>query len=235
LKTLNKELSLHIGEKRNFYSNSQISTNYPICPQSPIRPLFSFFKAPISNTKPHKAVSLLQIYNAIKGDYYKERTEKLRAILSPLSCGEGSGERSAQARKFKAANFDYCTFSGVFTTRNDKALVKHSGLLCVDFDHLSSVETLFNRLLQDDYFDTQLLFRSPSGDGLKWVIQISPPWGDLGGCTHGDFFAAVANYILQTYGVEVDKSGRDLSRACFLPYDPQAFINPRFINSLQFV
>jgi hypothetical protein len=208
-------------------------------------PVFSFFKAPISNTKPHKTISLPQIYNAIKGDYYKECTEKLRAILSPLSfrrgvggedefsplsCGEGSGERFVQARKFKAANFDYCTFSGVFTTRSDKALVKHSGLLCVDFDHLQNLSDIKSRLLADEYFDTQLLFVSPSGDGLKWIIQISPPSGDLGGHTHGDYFAAVANYILQAYGVAVDKSGRDISRACFLPHDPQAFINPQLIN-----
>jgi hypothetical protein len=223
LKTLNKELYLHIGEKRDFYATKK--TPNTIVPIVPNVPQFSFFKAPISNTKPHKAVSLLQIYNAIKGDYYKERTQKLRAILSPLSCGEGSGERSVQARKFKAANFDYCTFSGVFTSRNDKALVTHSGLLCIDFDHLNSVETLFNRLLQDDYFDTQLLFRSPSGGGLKWIISI-----DTTAATHGDFFASVANYILQTYGIAVDKSGRDISRACFLPHDPQAFINPQFLK-----
>jgi hypothetical protein len=204
-------------------------------------PVFSFFKAPVSNTKPHKVVSLLQIYNAIKGDYYKERTEKLRAILSPLSfrrgiggegefsprsCGEGSGERSAQARKFKATNFDYCTFSGVFTSRNDKALVKHSGLLCVDFDHLQNLSDIKSRLLADEYFDTQLLFVSPSGDGLKWIISI-----DTAAMPHGDYFAAIANYIVQTSGVAVDKSGRDLSRACFLPHDPQAFINPQFVLS----
>jgi hypothetical protein len=199
--------------------------------------LFSFFKAPVSNTKPHKAVTLLQIYNAIKGDYYKDRTEKLRAISDV-----------AQARKFKAVNFDYCTFSGTFESRNDKALIKHSGLLCIDFDHLNSVElsckreqnsnsfevmpraadniqTLFNRLLQDDYFDTQLLFRSPSGDGLKWIISI-----DTETVMHGDFFAAVANYILQIYGVTVDKSGRDISRACFLPHDSKAFINHLFLK-----
>ena len=46
--------------------------------------------------------------------------------------------------------------------------------------------------------------------------------------THSNYFAAVANYILQTYGVEVDKSGRDISRACFLPYDPIAYINPLY-------
>jgi hypothetical protein len=211
LKTLNKELHLRIGKETGFYTNSRKSS---VCPQSPYSPLFSLFKAPISNTKPHKAVSLLQIYNAIKGDYYKERTEKLRAISDV-----------ARARKFKAANFDYCTFSGTFESRNDKALIKHSGLLCVDFDHLQSVELLRNQLLQDEYFDMQLLFVSPSGDGLKWIISI-----DATQATHGDFFTAVANYILQTYGVAVDKSGRDISRACFLPHDPQAFINPLYLK-----
>jgi len=217
LQTLNKELNLRIGEKWSFYKN-------PICPKSPNEspsplvgdlgdPLFSFFKAPISNTKPHKAVTLLQIYNAIKGNYYKDRTQKLQAI-----------SYVAQARKFKATNFDYCTFSGTFTTRSDKALIKHSGLLCIDFDHLNSVEILFNSLLQDEYFDTQLLFRSPSGNGLKWIISI-----DTASATHGNYFAAVANYIQQTYGVAVDKSGRDISRACFLPHDSQAFINPKFV------
>ena len=216
LKTLNKELNLRIDEQRNFYANAQKSIMPPKSPQSPCSPLFSFFKSPVSNIKPHKAVSLLQIYNAIKGDYYRERTEKLRTISNVT-----------QARKFKASTFDYCTFSGVFTARNDKALTKHSGLLCLDFDHLNSIETLFNRLLKDEYFDTQLLFRSPSGDGLKWIIAI-----DTTETTHGDFFAAVANYISQTYGVAVDKSGRDISRACFLPHDPQAFINPIYLKKL---
>jgi|SRR5574344_151180 len=255
LQTLNKEMFLHIGEKRDFYNRSHCGQ----APQSPAKSpqskspsfggvgeaLFSFFRAPISNTKPHKAVSLADAYNYIVGDYAKDRTEKLRAF------GDAK-----QARTFKAANFDYCTFSGTFTTRNDKALIRHSGLLCVDFDHLNNVqlsckreqnsnlfevmpsaadnldnvENLFKRLLNDEYFDTQLLFHSPSGDGLKWIIRISPPLGDLGGFTHGNYFAAVSNYIQQTYGVSVDKSGRDISRACFLPHDPQAFINPNYLK-----
>ena len=211
LKTLNKELHLRIGEQPNFYQNkSPICPKSPNVPKIPCSPLFSFFKAPINNIKPHSETTLRKVYNAIVGNYYEERTEKLRAISDV-----------GQARKFKASNFDYCTFSGTFTTRNDKALIKHSGLLCVDFDHLNDVQTLFNRLLQDEYFDTQLLFRSPSGDGLKWIISI-----DTTETTHSDYFGAVANYIQRTYGIAVDKSGKDISRACFLPHDPQAFINP---------
>jgi hypothetical protein len=214
LQTINKELYLHIGEKRDFYRNAQKFPS-PCREGQVMRYLLSFFRAPISNTTPLKAISLLDIYKYIIGDYARQRTEKLRSF-----------DDVKRARIFKATNFDYCTFSGTFNSRNDKDLIKHSNLLCLDFDHIKDLETLFKRLLNDEYFETQLLFRSPSGDGLKWIIQISPPVGDLGDFSHSNYFAAVANYIQQTYGIEVDKSGRDISRACFLPYDPQAYLNP---------
>lgn len=217
LQTINKTLHLHIGEKRNFYRNAQKfssscgeSLSRQIGRQERVRSLFSFFRAPISNIKPLKAISLLDVYKYIVGDYAKQRTEKLRSF-----------DDVKRARTFKAANFDYCTFSGTFNSRNDKELIKHSNLLCLDFDHIKGLETLFKRLLNDEYFETQLLFRSPSGDGLKWIIHI-----DTSQTTHGSYFTSIANYIQQTYGVEVDKSGRDISRACFLPYDPQAYLNP---------
>ena len=226
LQTLNKEMNLHIGEKFDFYKNrianveiqNQSNHNNQTNHSSDIVVRhFSFFKAPVRNTIPHKSISLLDAYNYIVGEYAKQRTEKLRGIKDPK-----------QARQFKASTFDYCTFSGMFQTRNDKTLISHSGLLCIDFDHLQNVDLLRKQLLQDEYFETQLLFVSPSGDGIKWIIQISPPVGDLGGFSHSNYFAAVANYILRTYGVEVDKSGRDISRACFLPHDPQAYINPLY-------
>lgn len=231
LQIINKEMNLHIGEKFDFYANGKKSNNTPDSSQTQSPPVgdlggcsFSFFKAPVRNTIPHKSISLLDAYNYIVGEYAKQRTEKLRGIKDPK-----------QARQFKASTFDYCTFSGMFQTRNDKALISHSGLLCIDFDHLQSVDLLRKQLLQDEYFETQMLFVSPSGDGLKWIIKISPPSGEptvgasqLGGFSHSNYFAAVANYILQTYAVEVDKSGRDISRACFLPHDPQAYINPLY-------
>jgi hypothetical protein len=217
LQIINNEMNLHIGEKFDFYKNrnNPDNQNNHTNHSSDIGVrCFSFFKAPIRNTIPHKSISLLDAYHYIVGDYAKERTEKLRSIKD-----------LKQARQYKASTFDYCSFSGMFQTRNDKALISHSGLLCVDFDHLQSVDLLRNQLLQDEYFDTQMLFVSPSGDGLKWIISI-----DTKQSTHSNYFAAVANYILQTYGIAVDKSGRDISRACFLPYDPQAFINPIYLK-----
>ena len=177
-------------------------------------PVFSFFRAPISNTLPHKSITLLDAYHYLIGHFARQQTLTLRGLSD-----------AQQARRFKANNFDYCCFSGIFSKRNDNALIRHSGLMCIDFDHLPDPNDLFRRLLLDDYFDTQLLFRSPSGDGLKWIVPI-----DLAEYTHGDYFQAVAAYILQRYSVQIDKSGRDVSRACFLPYDPNAFINPELLK-----
>ena len=218
LQTLNRDMNLHIGENWSFYSQKKTVINTTKNEVTLVKNekafAFSFFKAPIKNTLPHKTVSLVQVYNAITGEYYKQNTEKLRSISDVV-----------QARKYKAANFDYCTFSGVFTSRNDKSLVTHSELMCIDFDHVQNIDTLRQALLADEYFDTQLLFISPSGDGLKWIIEI-----DTRKAPHGEYFASVANYILQTYSVEVDKSGKDISRACFIPFDPNAFINPLLLN-----
>lgn len=175
---------------------------------------FSFYRCPVRNIKPAKSFTLVDAYNYIVSDTAKQRTQQLRSL----------GDAKLR-RAFKADHFDYCTFSGTFTTRNDNALIQHSHLLCVDFDHLQNLDDLRSQLLKDDYFDTQLLFVSPSGDGLKWIIGI-----DTSRASHLDYFLAITNYIKQTYGILIDQSGKDISRACFLPYDPNCFINQKLIN-----
>lgn len=176
-------------------------------------PEFSFFRAPITNVKPYKSITIVEAYYYIRGRYAIAQTDALRA-LSDIK----------ERRTFKAARFDYCTFSGVFTTRNDNALVRHSGLLCLDFDHLHDVEATAIKLLGDDYFETQLLFRSPSGDGLKWIIEIDVTPEH----PHQLYFNAVGRYIKQRYNLEIDRSGKDISRACFLPHDQNVFINTKY-------
>ena len=101
-------------------------------------------------------------------------------------------------------------------------MLQHSNLLTIDFDHLENLQELKAQLLNDEYFETEMLFTSPSGDGLKWIIRI-----DVSEVTHSEYFTAVANYIKHTYNIEVDQSGKDVSRACFLPYDPTAFLHKR--------
>lgn len=121
----------------------------------------------------------------------------------------------------------FLDFAELFYKKSGDELLNHSGLLCLNFDHLPDVEELFRKLLQDEYFETMLLFRSPSGDGLKWIIPT-----DLTECSHTAFFRSVSAYVVQTYGIPVDQSGKDVCRACFLPHDPQAYLNPDYSRAL---
>lgn len=176
----------------------------------------SYFKRPVSNTRPTSRVSLGHIAEYIRGDYYRQETEKLRAISDPK-----------ERRKFKATHFDSVTFCGLFAERKDDQLLCPSDFLCLDFDHLGDRLTeVHQQLIMDPEFETVLLFRSPSGDGLKWVVKI-----DLTSCDYATWYQAVLNYVFAIYQVKADDQCRNLSRACFLCYDPEAYVNPSFYPS----
>lgn len=108
------------------------------------------------------------------------------------------------------------TFSGVFTYRNAKSLVEHSGLLCIDFDNLSegALIDLKSKLTGDKF--THLLFVSPSGNGLKLVIKIpaSPE-------THSLSCKAAFDY----YDSPQIDSLEDVCRVCYDSYDPDCYFN----------
>lgn len=175
---------------------------------------FSFFRKPIRNTEPLRCIGIPDIYRYIVGPYAKKQTEMLRSITG-----------KDQARSYKAENFDFCTFSGIFHTRNKDGLLQQSDLLCIDFDHVADIPSLHEKLLNDHCFETELLFRSPSGDGLKWIILVFRE-----GWEHSRFFNAVFNYLVANGYPEPDKSGSDVSRSCFIPHDPEAYINPKYNN-----
>lgn len=204
LQRINADLYLHIGENQRQYA-------MPASVEPP-QPTFSFFCAPVRNVLPEKAMTVKEAWLYITGDTAKARTEALRSITD-----------KKEARAYKAQHFDYCCFCGTFSKRSDDAIIQPSGLLCIDFDHLPNLEDTRQILLQDDYFDTALLFTSPSGDGLKWIVNITST-----GMKHDDYFRAVAAYLLDTYSLEADKSGKDLSRACLLPHDANAYLAPQF-------
>lgn len=189
-------------------------------------PRFSYFRAPVSNVQPYAAFDLRQVYNVVRGDGYRAVTLELRRLCARLHEGKLS-KRDVQ--RFKARYFDYVTFSGTFTSRSNDNLLQHSGLICFDFDDISThfpdsnprraVRNLRDDLLHDAAIDTALLFRSPGGDGLKWVVPI-----DLSQGTHAEWFDVMSCYITRTYGICPDPSGRDVARACYLSWDPEAEI-----------
>lgn len=206
---INSELNLHLEPTWNPYGchlTQKVSEAHDDGPR------MSFFRRPITNVNPEKDILLRELYNYIIGDEARERTAKLRSITDPK-----------RARLFKSSQFDYVTPAGQFSVRKDDGLVKHSGFLTLDFDHVPRVEALFAQLLRDEYIETALAFRSPSGDGIKWIVPI-----DIENFTHLENFLGISGYIHKTYGILVDQSGKDVSRPCFVPHDPQAYLSPKF-------
>lgn len=182
--------------------------------------LMSFFRRPITNKKPEAVpVSLLVVYNYVRSEAAKAQTEQLRVIAD-----------HAVARQFKSRNFDYITPGGRFSYCADNCLEMASEILCVDLDYLGKrVEELFEALINDPQFLTLLLFRSPSGCGLKWFIAI-----DLDRCDYKTWYSAIRNYLLVTYHLaddQVDKHCGNISRACYLGYDSTAYIHPAILSN----
>lgn len=173
----------------------------------------SYFATPITNKVPLRTVTLLEVARAIKTPWLALQTAELRKITD-----------EAEARRFKGSHFPYITPAGVFSYCNDQSLIRHSGVLCMDLDHIEDVNGVKQRLIADELFTTLMAFRSPSGDGLKWFLKI-----DLTRCNHRQWFDAVRSYLMSMYGLtekQADPSVRNESRACFLCYDPEVYVNP---------
>ena len=113
--------------------------------------------------------------------------------------------------KSKKKELPIVCFSGTFTERTEEGIVDHSSFIVIDFDHVD-VEHVKALLCMDEY--TFACWVSPSGDGLKALVRISHPE------RHRDHFRAIVSYFDKTYGLEVDESGINESRACFESFDP---------------
>ena len=171
---------------------------------------FSYFNAPIRNTQPYKDITLSDVAEVIKGDYFKNETDKLRAFVDV-----------DEARQYKGNSFSYATFSGTFSERKAKALIKYSGLIALDFDHVD-VDEVKNKLLNQKDVDTVILFISPSGDGVKWIVP------STNADEHLQVFRMYQRYCKDKFDLDVDESGKDIARACFLPHDENVVYNENY-------
>jgi hypothetical protein len=170
---------------------------------------FNFFQSPITNTSPTGVWGLDDVHRYIAtSEVARKNTEELRSIKD---------ER--QHREFKAKNFDSVTFSGVFTKRCADGLIEHSGLVVLDIDHVGEkVNELKGLFIIDQMLQPLIVFTSPSGDGLKVVVEIDLEKGD-----HLTWFYALKGYVSEIYGISIDEKCKDVGRACFLPYDRDCF------------
>lgn len=103
-------------------------------------------------------------------------------------------------------------FNGTFSYRNRKNLIKSSGLCILDFD--DNLE-IIHELKNNPYVYSAFL--SPSGKGYKALVRIPNVRSDA---EFKQYFLSLSEEYPQ-----VDGSGKDIARFCFVSYDPNIYIN----------
>ena len=110
--------------------------------------------------------------------------------------------------------------SGTFTARNNKALSKHSGLICIDIDGVGRENLAKVKAKLRESMFLYALFDSPTQDGVKAFFRVPAD-----GAKHAASFRALVAHVLEVAGVMVDESGKNVGRLCFLSYDPEIYVN----------
>lgn len=102
-----------------------------------------------------------------------------------------------------------------------------TAILILDFDHLRQkeieIEELKKKLVSDE--KVLMLFKSPSGDGLKVFYRLAVPFYDPS--KYSVFYKLFAGKVASELSAHqvVDKVTSDVSRACFVSYDPELYLN----------
>lgn len=167
--------------------------------------MVSYF--PNVSGKKTRDITIKDVFDIITNDTLKTHIEAVRIEKDPA-------KRESIKRHTPAI-----TLSGRFKEKHSiDDFIKHSGLIQVDFDKVTSPLDVKAALIKDQF--TYGCFISPSGTGVKVIVKISDE-KEL----HQKAFDCLYRYYRETYGFEMDRKCRDISRLCFLSYDPDLFVN----------
>ena len=166
--------------------------------------LVSYFSCVAQSHKPQGSLSLTSI---LFSQRVRARVEALRAL--PY----GSAEFSQAKRQMPCY-----TPSGVFSARNSEGLIKHSGVLCIEWDAVADCSELKELLGGLPFIYYAGL--SCSGRGVFALIKIAEP------TKHRAYFRALADYF-GGIGHKVDESGKDVCRLRVASYDAEPIFNAK--------
>lgn len=151
-------------------------------------------------------IGSLPITSILFSERVRARVEALRAL--PY------GSEAFQLAKRQMPCY---TPSGVFEVRNSEGLIKHSGVLCIEWDKVENVDALKDLLGGLPFIFYAGL--SCSGRGVFALVKIAEP------IKHREYFRALSEYF-DGIGYEVDRSGSDVCRLRVASYDAEPIFNP---------
>ncbi len=158
----------------------------------------------------HKTIAT--ILEEIKTGKYKPGIIYLRKSLA-----EKKEEAYNKAKKSLSA----FTPSGKFVGgRKLEFLTEYSKFIILDIDKLSTTDLQKSKSIAAQSEFTYACFISPSGNGLKILVKIETPKTE-----HKETFLKVQAHYENILKLEIDKSGKDLTRLCFYSWDENLYLN----------
>lgn len=168
----------------------------------------SYFSTATDNIP--KNTTLGEELKAIKEGRVKEIIENCRLVYN-----QGNKDEYSKLKKKLPA----VTYAATFTGKRAKdACNSYNNMLIIDFDGIENVDETKNTLIKDKY--THAAWISPSGKGIKVLVKVTADPN-----SHKYAFDGISEYYNETYNLETDKSGSDITRLCFTSYDPELFFN----------
>jgi hypothetical protein len=165
----------------------------------------------------HKTIST--ILEEIKTGKHKPGIIYLRKSLA---------EKKEEAYNKAKKSLPAFTPSGKFVGgRKLEFLTEYSKFIILDIDKLSTADLQKSKSITAQSEFTYACFISPSGNGLKILVKIDTPKTE-----HKETFLKVQAYYENILKLEIDKSGKDLTRLCFYSWDENLYLNE---NSKNFV
>ena len=164
-----------------------------------------------------QSISVAEIIADIQGGKWQKPIDEIRNTFK-LAQENGANLKDAVSELKKA--LPAILWSGCFTVRNKSSIEQHSGLLVADIDNLREpeIQRVRSTLQSDPHVLT--LFASPTETGLKVVFRVP-----ANTALQSASFTAVAKYVKQKCDVDIDQSGKDIARLCFVSHDPLATSN----------
>ena len=154
-------------------------------------------------------VSVKSVLSAIKNGRWEEQITELR------------NETNLIRKKSLKEQLPAVTFCGVFEDRFDNACLMYNQLMIVDIDKINEKRLQSLKLQMRDNSYVLAFFESPNG-GLKILIPID---SDI--TKHNtDAFYYIEDMFKRLYNIQIDKSGKNISRLCFISSDKNSYYNP---------
>ena len=158
----------------------------------------------------HKTIAI--ILEEIKTGKHKPGIIYLRKSLA---------EKKEEAYNKAKKSLPAFTPSGKFVGgRKLEFLTEYSKFIILDIDKLSTNDLQKSKSIAAQSEFTYACFISPSGNGLKILVKIDTPKTE-----HKETFLKVQAHYENILKLEIDKSGKDLTRLCFYSWDENLYLN----------